>query len=361
MLNDLFFDHMVTIFLVVLFAIRLLTKKKFRNAEARYFWLTLISCFLLVVEDSLEVVAALDPALRFWRTLLSILGYTLRSTAALGLLLVILPRNKQHTVWAIPSVITFLTCCTAFFTDVSFGFDQDYAFYRGPLGVIPFIVPLFYIMMILFFTFKRYSEKSNMDIYLVPLCVLFCLVATYKGVVSGGTALNEAIMISSITFYSLLYSHDNRFDPLTNLLSRQAFYDDCSALSKNIKAVASLDMNGLKALNDARGHKAGDEALQKIAERLQNATNHKASAYRIGGDEFAILFFQQDEEEIERIENQIKEGVEADGYSISAGHILLGEDMDLDRAMIESDRQLYKDKVAYYQRSGVDRRNETWT
>ena len=81
--------NMVALFLILLFGIRLLDKKSFQNAETRYFWLTLVSCLLLVVEDALEEMASKDPALLFWRILLSILGYTLRSTAALGLLLVI--------------------------------------------------------------------------------------------------------------------------------------------------------------------------------------------------------------------------------------------------------------------------------
>ena len=61
-----------------------------------------------------------------------------------------------------------------------------------------------------------------------------------------------------------LYSNDNRRDPLTDLLNRQAFYDDCKSYSKDIVAVALLDMNGLKNLNDSIGHHAGDKALDDI-------------------------------------------------------------------------------------------------
>lgn len=73
----------------------------------------------------------------------------------------------------------------------------------------------------------------------------------------GGDHLTEAIMISIVFFYIILYSHDNRLDPLTGLLNRQAFYDDCKLSGKSVRAVASLDMNGLKELNDTQGHKAG--------------------------------------------------------------------------------------------------------
>ena len=353
---EIFSQNLVTLFLILLFSIKLLTKKSFRNTDNRYFWLTTVSCFLLIIEDILEAMAAEDPSLRFWRILLSVLGYTLRSTAALGLLLVILPQNKRHFGFWIPSLITLLTCSTAFFTDAAFGFDEEYAFYRGPLGYVAFIVPLFYIAMIVILSFKYYSEKSGIEKYIPSVCVLFIIGATVKGVIGGGVTLNEAIMISSVFLYIMLYSHDNRLDTLTGLLNRQAFYDDCAALNKSIGAVASLDMNGLKTLNDSQGHQAGDEALKKIGERLREITGSKVSAYRIGGDEFAVLYFHNDEESIIRLERQLKEKVAADGYSLSAGYAVREGGRDLDEVIGESDGRMYEDKELFYKTTGVDRR-----
>ena len=355
-MEKMLFQNMVTIFLVVLFGIRLLGKKSFQNAETKYFWLTLVSCFLLVIEDVLEDITAHDTSLVFWRTLLTILGYTLRCTAALGLLFVILPRKHRVVYWWIPSVVTLLINCTAFFSDVAFGFGEDYGFYRGPLGIVSFIVPIIYILMILVVFFFRISERSGAEKFIIPVCILFCAAATVKGVLIGGSELNAAIMISSIFFYIVLYSHDNRLDTLTGLLNRQAYYDDCAALNKTIKAVASLDMNGLKYMNDNFGHQAGDEALKKIGKRLHDCANGKTSVYRIGGDEFAILFFHDNEKAIAELEKSIKEKVAADGYSISVGHAVCGKDRDLSAAIGESDRMMYEDKANYYKESGLERR-----
>ena len=356
MVLDTLSENLITLFLILLFGIRLLNKKSFQNAETKYFWLTLVSCFLLVAENALEAAASEDPALLFWRTLLSILGYTLRSTAALGLLLVILPRKNRSVLWWIPCAITFLINCTAFFSDAAFGFDADYAVYRGPLGVVSFIVPLFYILMILIISFRRRSEKSGAERFIIPVCILFCIAATVKGVFFGGDDLTAAIIISSIFFYVVLYSHDNRLDQLTGLLNRQAYYDDCAALNKSVKAVASLDMNGLKDLNDSRGHQSGDEALKKIGQCLLGSSDRKTSAYRIGGDEFAILFFHDNEEEIAGLAKKIKEKVAADGYSISVGYAVCGKDRDLNGTIGESDRLMYEDKANYYRTNGIDRR-----
>ena len=229
---EIFLKNSVALFLILLFGIRLLDKKTFQNADTKYFWLTLVTSFLLVFQNALEEMAAQDRDLIFWRTLLSILGYTLRSMAALGLLLVIVPRKYRSYLWWIPCAITFLVNCTAFFSDVAFGFGEDYGFYRGPLGIVSFIVPLFYSLAILFISFRRRKEKGGLEKYIIPICILFCLAATVKGVLVGGNDLTVAILCSSIFFYIVLYSHDNRLDPLTGLLNRQAYYDDCAALNR---------------------------------------------------------------------------------------------------------------------------------
>ena len=94
MLQDMLPRHLVTLFLIILLSILLRSQKSFRDSELRYFWLTVLSCLLLMFEDALEIIASEDPSLRFWRILLSVLGYTFRSTAALGLLLVVVSAGK---------------------------------------------------------------------------------------------------------------------------------------------------------------------------------------------------------------------------------------------------------------------------
>lgn len=80
-------------------------------------------------------------------------------------------------------------------------------------------------------------------------------------------------------------------DPLTELKNRRAFMEDLERLRalKVPFAVAFIDLDRFKPLNDEFGHAAGDEVLKTIASRLQ-AAPHTVSAARLGGDEFAIIF-----------------------------------------------------------------------
>ena len=349
------FRHMVTLFLILLFSFMLWNKKTFRNTETKYFWLTVLCCLLLVVQDTLETMTALDSSMRFFRILLSVLGYTLRSVAPVGLLFVILPARKRNFLFWIPSLLTFLTSCTAFFTDIAFGFDETYAFYRGPLGYVAFIVPVFYLVFILIITFKRFSNKKGLEKYIPTICAILCMSSTVDGVLHGGVRLNEAIMISSIFFYIVLYSNDNRCDSLTGLLNRQAFYDDCSVFNRDIKAIASLDMNGLKVLNDIYGHQAGDVALKKIGECVNEVADYSTYTYRVGGDEFIILFFYDDTKAISKLIDKIKKNVTTAGYSVSVGYAVRKDADDLHKVIKESDHQMYKDKEDYYRINGIDR------
>ena len=360
MLLDMIYRHLVTAFLVVLFSILMWRQRSSRDADLRYFWLTVISCLLLVLEDILETYTSTEPSLRFWRTLLSVSGYTFRCTAAVGLLFVALPREKRKPVLWIPSLITLLVCSTAFFTDIAFGFDGDYGFYRGPLGYVAFIVPYFYLCMILAAAYRRFGEMNGMMKYLIPGCAVFCLMASIVDALHGGTRLNEAIMISSLFFYIILRAHDNRLDPLTGLLNRQAFYDDCAMYDSSIRAVASLDMNGLKEMNDQLGHSAGDQALVRIAECMKVVGNRNAMAYRIGGDEFVFLFFRMSEEAVASLTGQLRESVAKAGYSISAGCAMREEGKDLERTILESDSRMYADKAEYYRTHGRDRRKRKY-
>ena len=353
---DMFFRHLVTLFLIILFSIKLWSRKSFKDMETKFFWVPVISCFLLIIEDMLESYAAQDPAMRVWRILFSVLGYNFRCDAAVGMLLVIAPQDKRKPALWIPCAVNLLLCSTAFFSDIVFGFDETYDFVRGPLGIVPFIVPIFYMLLILWYTFRYIMRENGIEKWIPPVCVVFCLAASVADALAGGIRINEAIMICTVFFYIFLYSHDNRLDPLTGSLNRQAYYDDCKALVKNIGAVASLDMNGLKELNDGQGHQAGDEALKCIGKCISNVIGHDTQAYRTGGDEFMLLFFQNDENEIAEIGKRIKERVSAKGYHISIGYAMLDGETDLDGAISISDKLMYEDKDRYYRETGKDRR-----
>ena len=81
-------------------------------------------------------------------------------------------------------------------------------------------------------------------------------------------------------------------DSLTGLRNHRCFQEDIRrslAADSGLHALL-IDMDGLKAINDGLGHQAGDERICQLAAALTTAcTGIEAVAYRIGGDEFAII------------------------------------------------------------------------
>lgn len=125
----------------------------------------------------------------------------------------------------------------------------------------------------------------------------------------GLTAMKRALIIhkeniEQQTFQKLAYT-----DNLTSLRNRRGFDDDIEKIEKEKKPVTILyaDMNGLKFINDNMGHHSGDKALKLIASALGNLTDAGTTCYRLGGDEFCILSFTQEENELEEKCKQINE------------------------------------------------------
>jgi diguanylate cyclase (GGDEF)-like protein len=85
--------------------------------------------------------------------------------------------------------------------------------------------------------------------------------------------------------------HEATHDALTGLPNRRAFR---GRMAREIDsgarfALVLCDMDNLKHVNDTRGHDAGDKALQQLADALRSQLRHSDNAYRIGGDEFAVV------------------------------------------------------------------------
>lgn len=114
-----------------------------------------------------------------------------------------------------------------------------------------------------------------------------------------------------ILFYSILFlvflftiyvlsnreklHHMAHYDDLTKLPNRSFFYiifkNEINRASrhKDILALLFIDLDGFKSVNDTHGHKAGDELLIQVAQRLKNSIRSIDTVARLGGDEFTVI------------------------------------------------------------------------
>jgi diguanylate cyclase (GGDEF)-like protein len=84
-------------------------------------------------------------------------------------------------------------------------------------------------------------------------------------------------------------------DALTGLLNGRGFYERLdqelarACRSRQTLSLVSVDLDGLKSINDSHGHEMGDRALREVAERMRETLRITDIAARVGGDEFALL------------------------------------------------------------------------
>jgi diguanylate cyclase (GGDEF)-like protein/PAS domain S-box-containing protein len=118
-------------------------------------------------------------------------------------------------------------------------------------------------------------------------------VQQYAGLFSDITAMMQ---------HQSQLEHIAHFDALTSLPNRVLLADrlqqaKAQALRRNQQlAVAFLDLDGFKTINDQHGHDAGDQVLVKLAQRMKQALREGDSLARLGGDEFvAVLIDLEDQ------------------------------------------------------------------
>jgi len=111
-------------------------------------------------------------------------------------------------------------------------------------------------------------------------------------------------------------------DPLTRLLNRRAFVnrlDGEVARARRYSRTFGLviaDLDDFKQLNDRYGHATGDEALVTFANVLADSLRKPDDAFRIGGDEFAVLIAEASEEDARHVVARVEAALErlaADG------------------------------------------------
>ncbi|ABS01927.1 diguanylate cyclase [Kineococcus radiotolerans SRS30216 = ATCC BAA-149] len=106
------------------------------------------------------------------------------------------------------------------------------------------------------------------------------------------TAFTQVAMALVTSDAHLALRRQARTDALTGLANRTAFGEALDRAAGDPTArfsVAFVDLDDFKAVNDGRGHAAGDEVLRAVAARLRAAVREEDLCARLGGDEFAVL------------------------------------------------------------------------
>ncbi|MEI7616749.1 MAG: HD domain-containing phosphohydrolase, partial [Actinomycetota bacterium] len=144
-------------------------------------------------------------------------------------------------------------------------------------------------------------------------------------------------------------------DPLTGLYNRRFYDEELRRLDteRNLPiALIMLDVNGLKLINDAFGHKAGDQLLKKISSIMKMVCRNDEIITKIGGDEFIILLPKTDliaaNKLIARINDVIKKE-KIDNIILSASMgcaVKQNKSQSMDEVFKEAEDDMYRRKLS---------------
>ncbi len=143
---------------------------------------------------------------------------------------------------------------------------------------------------------------------------------------------------------------DAETDALTGLFNRRA-WDKLLAIEEercrrygHPACILSLDINGLKAVNDTSGHEAGDRLIRKAAEVLVANFREQDVVARVGGDEFAVLMTEGRAKGEVCPATQIRLALDKAGVAAAVGSETRLIEGGLEQAWRNADARMYEDK-----------------
>lgn len=160
--------------------------------------------------------------------------------------------------------------------------------------------------------------------------------------------------------------HQARTDEVTGLLNRRGFELEMESAMARVRRYGEsgmlviVDLDGFKPINDTHGHAAGDLVLATVGSVLTRHTRNTDRVARVGGDEFAIILMEADEEGaqkrvgiLDRLLNGTKVNWQGTEIPIRAsfGAVPYGPKDDADAVYAQADEAMYARK----QHSGSSR------
>lgn len=149
-------------------------------------------------------------------------------------------------------------------------------------------------------------------------------------------------------------------DPMTQLYNRRGFERKVREVygpnAENTRAaIASIDLDGLKYVNDNFGHIEGDRLIMTVSDCIEDALREGEFAARFGGDEFAAVILLGENEDKndfkDRLHEKIREASESfNNYplSVSVGMAEINSYSDIIEGFKEADREMYAEKKQHH-------------
>lgn len=203
--------------------------------------------------------------------------------------------------------------------------------------------------------FRGISENNHLTSRMLIFVTLLSMIILAVALLAQARKISSA-RLESERENSMLFKSMANTDSLTGVRNKHAYTEYENGLNNLIRsgeirdklAVLVCDINGLKIVNDTRGHAAGDQLIKEASALICEHFVHGA-VFRIGGDEFTVILqdkaYDTLDESLAQINSRIESNISAGKVVISIGYSVLTEGDDQLRDVFErADNMMYERK-----------------
>ena len=346
LINNLIQMGFLPIGIIVFLLMLLYLNDSFGTVIFKSFKFPIILLILLVISDNLELVFLTLKINNWFHIFLTYNGYNLRLAIMLALIFRTLKDSYVKHKWVLflPLLSNMIICSLAFKTQLVFWFDES-GMHRGLLSYIPhFISGVYGIILLLICMYKSSIGRSSEASFLGFSLTFSMSAMVIETVTQVHGLLMGSLILNVLGYYLLLYIEHYNYDPLTGVLNRMSFNSYLKNKGDKIYAIFSIDMNNLKNINDTEGHIAGDNAIKKVSNVIYKSIPLSCKLFRIGGDEFVILVFE-DNLNLQHQAERILKNMSETKYSVSCGWSIVTKDTTIEEAYKVADDMMYVNKA----------------
>lgn len=224
------------------------------------------------------------------------------------------PLNHLLSKLSHVQILSIALACVAIvgIPDYLFGFEISLSiFYLWPVGLATWYAGLYFGVAIAMISAVAGVAADVSEGHFV----------FHPAIMSWNGLLHLAFMLVVVYLLNKLHAHiENekqlaRLDPVTGIFNRRAFHEhlqhhlDLAEREASSIALAYVDLDDFKQVNDLCGHEEGDRVLRLIASTLTESVRRTDVVARLGGDEFALLIVDADRNKAEHVITKIRQSL----------------------------------------------------
>ena len=386
------FEYFTSIFMITNFTLVILTylvheNARLENVQKKSFYRTYAVVMLASVAEWVGLILNGAPSyLKTLHILVKVVGYLLHPAIAYCFFIQIEEEGwiKSHFRMVFSLAVGFMAASFPYGWVVYV--DKNNYYHHGPLY---FVYSIIYLLMLglLIIGFLRYGRKhrhhNDISLMLIAILVVAGSIIQQKNSYYGRTFFLTLAIASVLLFvhyeefYQQQMDEDDEKktillekDALTGLYSRYAFNkllkQGVVDRLENENYIIVIDINGLKKVNDTRGHEMGDALICAAAIAIDEAVRTHGKVYRTGGDEFVAVLdtssYQIDEfiEEMKKGFRKYEKSLKLSmSYHLSAsvGWVCVKEhpNLSFEQLLDIADKDMYENKKRYYEENHIKR------